>query len=121
MKVAIYARVSTDQQHTDNQVIALDKWARDRGWEVVDHYTEDETAWKAGHQAELARLKVCARHRQFDAVVVWALDRLTRQGVGAILQVVDGFKASGVKVISYQESWTEAPGELGDLLYAITG
>jgi putative DNA-invertase from lambdoid prophage Rac len=26
-----------------------------------------------------------------------------------------------VKVISYQESWTEAPGELGDLLYALTG
>jgi len=27
----------------------------------------------------------------------------------------------GVKVISYQENWTEAPGELAELLYALTG
>ena len=30
-------------------------------------------------------------------------------------------KTFGVKVISYQESWTEAPGELAELLYALTG
>jgi DNA invertase Pin-like site-specific DNA recombinase len=30
-------------------------------------------------------------------------------------------KICGVKVLSYQESWTEAPGELGELLFAIAG
>ena len=53
--------------------------------------------------------------------LVWALDRLTREGVAAILNLVDRFKRYGVRVISLQESWTEAPGDMADLLYAITG
>ena len=31
------------------------------------------------------------------------------------------FKAYGVRVISLQESWTELPGELGEVLFAIAG
>ncbi len=53
--------------------------------------------------------------------MVWALDRLSREGPLAILTLVDRLKSSGVKVLSYQESWTEAPGELAELLYALTG
>jgi len=62
-----------------------------------------------------------ARKRRFEAVLVWALDRLSREGSLAILVLVNRLKACGVRVISYQESWTEAPGELGELLYAIAG
>ena len=39
----------------------------------------------------------------------------------AILQLVSALKTYGVKVISYQESWMEAPGELAEVLYAIAG
>ena len=62
-----------------------------------------------------------ARKRKFDAVLVWALDRLSREGPLAILTLVNRLKSHGVKIFSYQESWTEAPGELGDLLFALTG
>ena len=54
-------------------------------------------------------------------MLVWALDRLSREGPLAILTIVNRLKNYGVKVLSYQESWTEAPGELGELLYALTG
>ena len=54
-------------------------------------------------------------------MLVWALDRLSREGPLAILTLVNRLKTFGVKVISYQESWTEAPGELGELLYALAG
>ncbi len=37
------------------------------------------------------------------------------------LNLINTFKAYGVRVISYQESWTEAPGEIGEILYAIAG
>ncbi len=53
--------------------------------------------------------------------MVWALDRLSREGALAILSLVNKLSSYGVKVLSYQESWTEAPGELAELLYAITG
>ena len=121
MKVCIYSRVSTNEQHVQNQAVILSDWAGQRGYEVNAVYEEQETAWKAGHQRELARLLDDARKRRFDTVLVWALDRLSREGPLAILTIVNRLKNYGVKVLSYQESWTEAPGELGELLYALTG
>ncbi|MFC1988597.1 recombinase family protein [Chloroflexota bacterium] len=53
--------------------------------------------------------------------IIWALDRLSREGSAAILNLVNTLKLYGVKVISYQKSWPEAPGELGELLFAIAG
>ena len=49
------------------------------------------------------------------------MDRLSRLGAASILNLIDTFKAYGIKVISYQEAWTEAPGEIGEVLYAIAG
>ena len=121
MKAALYLRVSTSEQDTANQLPALEDYAKRRGFEIVQTYSENETAWKNGHQAELARLIEDARRGKFQVVLVWALDRLSREGALAILSLVDKLKKYGAKVISYQESWTEAPGELADILYAITG
>lgn len=39
----------------------------------------------------------------------------------AILSLVNTLKICGVKVLSYEESWIEAPGELGELLFTIAG
>lgn len=119
MKAAIYARVSSDQQDTGNQVMALESWAKQRGFDLVAVYRESETAWKAGHQAELAKLVLDARRHKFEVVLVWALDRLSREGAGTILNLVNTLKP--VRVFSHQESWTESPGIVGDILYAITG
>lgn len=121
MKAALYLRVSTSEQDATNQLPSLTDYATRRGFEIVHTYTETESAWKNGHQTELARLLEDARHGKFQVVMVWALDRLSREGALAILSLVDRLKRYGVKVISYQESWTEAPGELADILYAITG
>jgi len=120
-KAAVYCRVSTSEQDTQNQAVVLTEWAKQRDFEVALIYQEEESAWKAGHQRELARLLEDAKKRRFDIVLVWALDRLSREGSLAILTLVNRFKICGVKVLSYQESWTEAPGELGELLYALTG
>ncbi len=121
MKCCVYLRVSTCQQDTENQGIALTQWAEQRGFEVVAIYREEESAWRSGHQRELARLVMDARKRKFRVILVWALDRLSREGSAAILGIVSRLSRYGVKVLSYQESWTEAPGELGELLFAIAG
>jgi len=120
-KAAIYIRVSTGEQDTANQLLAIEVVARRRGYEVGEVYSEAETAWRAGHQGELARLIDDAYKGKFEVVMVWSLDRLSREGALAILSLVDKLKRYGVKVVSLQESWTEAPGELADILYAITG
>jgi DNA invertase Pin-like site-specific DNA recombinase len=84
-------------------------------------YEETESAWKAGHQHVLASLLEDARKQKFDTLLVWALDRLSREGSLAILSLIHRLKIFGVKVISFQESWTEVPGELAEVLYAIAG
>jgi len=121
MRAVIYARVSTNDQDTENQSRVLADWAASRGFEVLEYYREEGSAWEAGHQGELARLIADARRGKFKAVLVWALDRLSREGALAILSLVEKLKNYRVKIISYQEAWTEAPGELAELLYSLTG
>ena len=123
MKAALYLRVSTTEQNVDNQLPALEAYADSRGWQIVEVYRENESAWKSGHQKELARLLADCRNgrHRVDVVLVWALDRLSREGAAAILNLVNTFKVYGVRVISYQENWAEAPGAIGEVLYAIAG
>ncbi len=120
-RTCIYSRVSTGRQETYNQIMVLTSWADQRDYEVVKVYQEEESAWRSGHQRKLANLIEDARQRRFQVVLVWALDRLSREGALAILTLVHKLSAYGVKVLSYQESWTEAPGELAELLYALSG
>jgi len=121
VKAAVYCRVSTDDQTTDNQFLALTSWAETRGYTVRETYLENESAWRDGHQRQLSRLKADAKRGRFSVVLVWSLDRLSRQGARHILELVHDLARVGVKVLSYQEPWTDAPGELGELLYALTG
>lgn len=123
MKVALYLRVSSSEQSTYNQRPQLEAYAKSRDWQIIDVYQENDSAWKAGHQKELLRLLSDCRNgrRKFDIVLVWALDRLSREGAAAILNLVNTFKIYGIRVISYQESWTEVPGVIGEILYAIAG
>jgi DNA invertase Pin-like site-specific DNA recombinase len=103
-KMVIYLRVSSNEQTTENQLPALQKWVADRGHELVEVYSENESAWKSGHQRELARLFADLHRRKVDVCLVWALDRLTREGIARIFELVNRFKDYGVRVISYQES-----------------
>lgn len=121
MKAVIYSRVSTADQETANQVIHLEGWSKARGFDLVEVYRENDTAWKDGHQKELQRLFIDAQKRRFDVVLVWSLDRLTREGALAILTLVNKLSRLGVRLYSYQEPWTEAPGELAELLFALSG
>jgi DNA invertase Pin-like site-specific DNA recombinase len=120
-KVVVYLRVSTKEQETDNQLPALEKWIGARDHELVALYREDESAWHSGHQHELSKLMADLPKYQPNILLVWALDRLTRQGIGVILQLVNNFGVHGVQVVSYSESWTEQSGPMRDLLFAIAG
>ena len=120
MKCVIYLRVSSSEQTTENQLPVLQKWVTDKGYELVETYSENESAWKSGHQHELSRLFADLPRRKVDICLVWALDRLTRQGILRIFELINKFKLYGVQVVSLQEAWTEAGGPMADLLYAIT-
>jgi len=70
MKAVIYARVSTEEQKTENQVEVLREWAKQRGLTLVKVYEETASAWKNGHQKRLAELMEDARKGKFQVVMV---------------------------------------------------
>ena len=119
-KCAGYVRVSDPCQNADNQLPALKEYCERRGWELSFIYEETASAWRGGRQAELSKAVRYARRGRFKILLVWALDRLSREGPLAILILVHRLGQLGVRVVSLQESWTEAPGELAEVLYALT-
>ena len=120
MKAAIYCRVSTDEQTTDNQKLQLIKLANARGYEITTIYYENETAWKRGHQKELQRALIDGVHGVYGVFIVWSLDRLCRQGLWATLGIVKQLWDAGVTVVSPQDSWIETENELlRDLMMAM--
>ncbi len=60
-----------------------------------------------------------ATRRKFDAVLVWALDRLTREGIKATFDYVKQLKNDGVEFISYSEAHFRTAGPAGELMLAV--
>ena len=121
MRAAIWARVSTGDQDTDNQLVRLRDWARQRGFEVVREYVLEESAYNGKHQRQMQQALDDARMGAYDVLLVWALDRLSREGAEAMLREVRRFSERGVRVLSLQEPWTDTVGESYEVMLAIVG
>src|SRR5215472_7473049 len=79
-RAALYLRVSTDGQTTENQRLALETVAAQRGWTVVQVYNDNGISGAKGRDKRAgldAILKDASRGR-FDVVMAWAMDRLGR-------------------------------------------
>jgi putative DNA-invertase from lambdoid prophage Rac len=103
-RALLLLRVSTDDQHPENQRPELEQLAKARQLEVLEVIEEKATTRKK--RPELERILQDAHRGRFDVLVVWALDRLGRSMVGN-LQLVRELAAAGVQVISHRESWLD--------------
>lgn len=105
---AIWARVSTEEQEAGNQVAELRQWAERRGFEIAAEYIlEGASAWNGKHREQLAQALADARIGRYDVLLIWALDRVSREGVEATLGILRRFRDAGAAVWSLRESWTE--------------
>ena len=119
IRAAVWVRVSSGHQFTENQLPDLNALAERRGMRVVKVYELHESAWRGAHHKVLSQMYQDAPLGRFDTLLVWALDRLSREGISPTLEIVDRLGKPGVKVISHQESWTEVDGPLRELLLSI--
>jgi DNA invertase Pin-like site-specific DNA recombinase len=80
MRAALYLRVSTDTQTTDNQEHELRIVAERLGHEIVETYTDNGISGSKGRDKRPAfdRLHKDATRRKFDLVMAWSVDRLGR-------------------------------------------
>ncbi len=118
MRAGLYVRVSGRGQTAENQERELRAWADRSGYEVVRVYTDTISGARpdrAGLRAAIAG----AHQRDYDVLLVWALDRLSREGIAPMLRHLEELRALGVRVRSCQESWVDTSSPLWDLLVAV--
>ena len=85
MRAAIYARVSTTDQHNEIQVRELTEYVARRGWTLAKVY-EDTVSGAKARRPGLDALMADARARRIDAVIVWKLDRFGRSLVLSVVK-----------------------------------
>ena len=104
IRAALYARVSTGSQSTENQLRQLREVATREGWEVVAEFEDHGISGSKGREARPqldAMLKGVVR-RDFDLVASWSVDRLGR----SLLDLVGMLKemhAKGVDLYLHQQ------------------
>jgi DNA invertase Pin-like site-specific DNA recombinase len=120
MRVAIYARVSTNNgQDPTMQTRELREYAERRGWTVTSEYVDIGISGTKERRPELDRLMSDAHRRRFDAVVVWKFDRFARS-VSHLLRALETFKAQGIEFVSFSEQLdTSTPA--GKLVFTVLG
>jgi DNA invertase Pin-like site-specific DNA recombinase len=74
MNVALYYRVSTDEQSVEPQQQELRTHAQNRGWTVAAEFTDVISGSKAS-RASLDLMMARVRQKHFDAVMVVKMDR----------------------------------------------
>jgi hypothetical protein len=85
VRIGIYARISDDrdgrQTATARQLEDCGAFAAKKGWEVADEFEDiDTSAYKANiKRPQFARMLAALSNGEIDGVVVWKLDRLSRQ------------------------------------------
>lgn len=93
----MWLRVSTSHQEADNQVPDVETFIAHHGYEVTARYEISESAWNGGKDAgeyrrTLQRALDDAHAGKFSVLVVWALDRITREGAEGALRIIRQFK-----------------------------
>ena len=107
IRVAIYARVSTQEQAVEGtsleyQQEQLNKYCESQGWEIFQIYVDAGYTGKDGNRPGLKRLLADAKLSLFDKVVVHKMDRLARS-LRLLLEIEDNLKEYGISFHSVKE------------------
>ena len=120
-RVALYLRVSTANQTTDNQRIELGRIAAQRGWTVVETFHDDGISGSKGRsdRPALDRMLKDAVRGKFDLIAVWSLDRLGRS-LQQLIETVNELQAVGCDLYMHQQA-IDTTTPAGKLAFSIFG
>ena len=100
-RVAIYARVSTQDQDPQMQLRELRAYAKLRTF-IIAHEFIDHLSGTTSVRPELSKLWQTARARKIDTVLVWKFDRFARS-TKQLIDALEEFRHLGVDFISITE------------------
>lgn len=105
-------------QDPENQLIELRRYALAQKAEEVLEYVDRATGKHADRDA-LQDIFRDASRRKFDVLLVWALDRLSREGVWETFEHIRRLRSYGVEFESFTEAHFRTTGMAGELMIAI--
>jgi DNA invertase Pin-like site-specific DNA recombinase len=100
-RVAVYARVSTAEQTTANQLLELRRYVEARGWTATE-YVDNGISGAKDRRPALDQLTADVRRHKVQAVVCWRLDRLGRN-LRHLVLLLDEWQARGVAFVTLGE------------------
>ena len=105
MKVAAYARVSTNNHHQDPEVQLRDirAFCQYKNWEIVETYIDKGISGTKASRPALNRMMADADAKKFEAVVVWKFDRFARSAQH-MLKALETFNSHGIAFASTTEN-----------------
>lgn len=118
-RAALYARVSTFEQHPESQLLDLRQLAEQRGWQIVETYIDHGISGTRARRPALDKLMADAARHRFDVVAVAGFDRMARS-VRHLLDVLDELHRLGLEFISLREN-IDTGGPLGRAIFVIVG
>lgn len=135
-RAAIYGRVSKRkkskgqdeprEEHRrdrdpENQLSELRVYCEREGYTLApEHeYVDRETGTGKRRRSRFEEMLEDAEHGEFQILLIWALDRLSRDGTLKTLLILDGLNACGVKVKSLREPWLDPASPTYELLLSV--
>ena len=120
-RAAIYARVSTDGQTTENQLRELRTVAERNGWQIVQEFVDQGISGAKGreHRPAFDALWKGSTRREFDVVMVWAVDRLGRS-LSHLVNFLSEIHAKKVDLFIYQQG-VDTTTPAGKALFGMMG
>jgi len=102
MRVALYSRVSTNEQNASMQVEELRAYCQRRQWDIAEEFTDSGVSGAKESRPALNRLLSESKRRKFDAVLVYRYDRFARSLRGLVNALAE-FDALGIHFVSLHE------------------
>lgn len=118
MKIAIYVRVSTDDQNPENQVDILKEYCQRMDYQIFDTYI-DRCSGLKDSRPEFNRLLYDMRRIRFDAILVWKLDRIGRS-LQHLLNLLQEMESKRIDFICLTQN-IDTTSASGKLLFQVMG
>ena len=120
-RIAIYARVSTSSQTTQNQIDVLTELANRQGYTIIKIYSDNGFSGtkSTADRPALNELMNDARKKQFDMVLVWSLDRLGRS-LKHCLELLQELQELKVDLFFHQQGMDTSTSS-GKLMFSMIG
>lgn len=119
MNVGIYCRVSTDKQENENQLLQLREFVTKHGWLIRAEYIDVVTGSGKRLRPQFDNMMLAASQRQFDILLFWKLDRLSREGVAKTVLILERLESCGVHWRSFTEPFLDSCGIMRDVVISI--